>query len=279
MSLSISSFFLFFFSSPLPAWLNVFQRLATALLCFISNQLQPAVLRVCLHTLRILSRDWRALGPLVTDSALFTLAHLGGVSLQQTCPQQEGEKAEDLQVSYSHIHRGSQAEDAAATPLSVSSALTCCAPVEAAAAATNGSVHHCYKWSGDGGHVVLARGKKDTREEDSKEEEMEEDGDVCSKEAMKVLCNVIYNSPRAQERASTLRWHFKWVDFLIKCHENKGSAIIRLMTVETLVKHQSTKPPCQWVPQRAELHGFILETNKQQQQKKPLIKPVSVRWV
>ncbi|GAA6233113.1 synembryn-A-like [Lates japonicus] len=186
------------------------QRLATALLCFISNQLQPAVLRVCLHTLRILSRDRRALGPLVTDSALFTLAHLGGVSLQKTCPQQGGGEAEDLQVSYSQIHRGAasgceEAEDAAATPLSVSSVLTCSVPVEAAAAATNGSVHHCYKWSGDGGHVVLARGKKDTWEEDSKEEEMEEDGEVCSKEAMKVLCNVIYNSPRAQERASTLR--------------------------------------------------------------------------
>ncbi|XP_018553844.2 LOW QUALITY PROTEIN: synembryn-A [Lates calcarifer] len=167
------------------------QRLATALLCFISNQLQPAVLRVCLHTLRILSRDWRALGPLVTDSALFTLAHLGGVSLQQTCPQQEGEKAEDLQVSYSHIHRGSQAEDA------------CC--YTSLLLLQMAQFITAYKWSGDGGHVVLARGKKDTREEDSKEEEMEEDGDVCSKEAMKVLCNVIYNSPRAQERASTLR--------------------------------------------------------------------------
>uniref|UniRef100_A0A3B4XMF4 Synembryn n=1 Tax=Seriola lalandi dorsalis TaxID=1841481 RepID=A0A3B4XMF4_SERLL len=78
-------------------------RLATALLSFISSQLQPAVLRVCLHTLRILSRDRRALGPMVTDSALLTLAHLG-------------------------------------------------------------------------------------------------DGEVCRKEAMKVLCNVVYNSPRAQER-------------------------------------------------------------------------------
>uniref|UniRef100_A0A3B4XAY6 Synembryn n=1 Tax=Seriola lalandi dorsalis TaxID=1841481 RepID=A0A3B4XAY6_SERLL len=67
------------------------------------SQLQPAVLRVCLHTLRILSRDRRALGPMVTDSALLTLAHLG-------------------------------------------------------------------------------------------------DGEVCRKEAMKVLCNVVYNSPRAQER-------------------------------------------------------------------------------
>ncbi|XP_042361608.1 synembryn-A-like [Plectropomus leopardus] len=100
------------------------KRLASALLSFINAQLQPAVLRVCLHTLRILSRDRRALGSMVTDGALFTLAHLGGISPQQ---------------------------------------------------------------------------------ENSEEEEKEEDGEACKKEAIKILCNVIYNSPRAQERASKLR--------------------------------------------------------------------------
>uniref|UniRef100_A0A3Q1F8Z9 Synembryn n=1 Tax=Acanthochromis polyacanthus TaxID=80966 RepID=A0A3Q1F8Z9_9TELE len=58
-------------------------HLAAALLSFISNQLQPAVLQVCLHTLRILSRDRRALGPLVSDKALFILAQLGGIGLEQ----------------------------------------------------------------------------------------------------------------------------------------------------------------------------------------------------
>ncbi|XP_076608407.1 chaperone Ric-8A [Chaetodon auriga] len=180
------------------------QRLATALLCFISHQLQPAVLRDCLHTLRILSRDRRAVGPMVTDSALFTLAHLGGISLQQTCPQQEDEKAEDQSpTTHSQIHKRG---DADAASLSVSSVLSFSTPVEVAGAATtNGSVHHCFKWRGDRGHVVLARGKKDTREENCEEEEKEEDGEICRKEAMKVLCNVIYNSPRAQERASVLR--------------------------------------------------------------------------
>ncbi|XP_071761311.1 chaperone Ric-8A [Centroberyx gerrardi] len=100
------------------------KRLATAVLCYIHSQLQPPVLRVCLRTLRILSRDRRALGPLVTNSALLTLANLGGITL----------------------------------------------------------------W-----------------EEKTEEEEKEEDGEVCRKEAMKALCNVIYNSQRAQERASTLR--------------------------------------------------------------------------
>ncbi|XP_044038697.1 synembryn-A isoform X2 [Siniperca chuatsi] len=193
------------------------QRLATALVCFISSQLQPAVLRVCLHTLRILSRDRRALGPMVTDSALFTLAHLGGISLLQACPQQE-EKAEDLSArTHSQIHRRAasgceEAADADATPSPVSSVLSFSTPVEVAGAATtNGSVDHHYKWKGDGGHVVLARGKKDTREENSEEKEKEEDGEVCRKEAIKVLCNVIYNSPRAQERASSLRLlHSLW---------------------------------------------------------------------
>ncbi|XP_072225103.1 chaperone Ric-8A-like [Leuresthes tenuis] len=99
--------------------------LSAALLCFVSGHLQPSVLRVCLHTLRILSRDRKALGPMVTDRALITLAHLGGIKLLQTY--------------------------------------------------------------------------------DSEEEEKEEDGKVCRKEAMKVLCNIIYNSPWARERASALR--------------------------------------------------------------------------
>ncbi|XP_049417351.1 synembryn-A [Epinephelus fuscoguttatus] len=176
------------------------QRLAAALLCFISTQLQPAVLRVCLHTLRILSRDQRALGPMVTDSALCTFAHLGGISLLQ----EEGSTEDQTVRTPSQIHRGAESHcegtaDANATPRSVSFS----APVEVDdAATTNGSVRH--KWRGDGGHVVLARGKKDTRKENSEEEQKEEDGEVCRKEAIKVLCNVIYNSPRAQERASTL---------------------------------------------------------------------------
>nr|XP_061805899.1 synembryn-A-like [Nerophis lumbriciformis] len=99
------------------------QHLTAALMSFISGQLQPSVLGVCLQTLRILSRDRRGLGPMVTDGALTTLAGLGG---------------------------------------------------------------------------------QFTSEED--DEHLEEDEEVCRKEALKALCNVIYNSPRAQERASALRF-------------------------------------------------------------------------
>ena len=58
--------------------------------------------------------------------------------------------------------------------------------------------------AGAGGHL-LARGKKDTREDRSEGGDPQEDGEVCRKEAMKTLCNVIYNSPEAQDRASALR--------------------------------------------------------------------------
>uniref|UniRef100_A0A087X3M5 Synembryn n=1 Tax=Poecilia formosa TaxID=48698 RepID=A0A087X3M5_POEFO len=94
--------------------------LAASLLGFVGGQLQPAVLRACLHTLRILSRDRRAMGPMITDSALLTLTHLGGINLRQHSQQQDKAKIQD------------------------------------------------------------------------------------QKEAMKVLCNIIYNSPQARERASAL---------------------------------------------------------------------------
>uniref|UniRef100_A0A3B3TIW9 Synembryn n=1 Tax=Poecilia latipinna TaxID=48699 RepID=A0A3B3TIW9_9TELE len=69
--------------------------LAAALLGFVGGQLQPAVLRACLHTLRILSRDRRAMGPMITDSALLTLTHLGGINLRQPSQQQDKTKIQD----------------------------------------------------------------------------------------------------------------------------------------------------------------------------------------
>uniref|UniRef100_A0A3B3RT40 Synembryn n=1 Tax=Paramormyrops kingsleyae TaxID=1676925 RepID=A0A3B3RT40_9TELE len=81
---------------------------------------QPRILKVCLRTLRILSRDRQALGPLLADSALLTLARLGGIS---ALPQSEVDM---------------------------------------------------------------------------------EESEVWRKEAMKTLCNIVYNSHWAQERASVL---------------------------------------------------------------------------
>ncbi|XP_013120580.2 synembryn-A isoform X2 [Oreochromis niloticus] len=187
------------------------QDLSAALLCFIGSQLQPAVLRVSLHTLRILSRDRRALGHMVTDSALLTLAHMGGIAIPQTCLQQENKEAEDQvgrSCSTTHIRAVSSCEQGAeaGTAPSGCSVVSFSVLAEGAVSpATCGSVNHCYQQKHDGEHVTLSRGKKDTQQDNIEELEKEEDGEVCRKEALKVLCNVIYNSPRAQERASALR--------------------------------------------------------------------------
>ncbi|KAM9391625.1 chaperone Ric-8A [Pholidichthys leucotaenia] len=191
-------------------WIASYEDLATALVGFISSPLQPSVLRVCLHTLRILSRDRRALGPMVTDSALFTLAHLGGISLLPACPQQTNEKTKD-EAARSHSQTERRAADGceeAANPdvLSVSSAATLLVPHQVAGgSATNDPVNCDYTWKGDGGGVVLARGKKENHEGNSVEEEKEDDEEMCKKEAIKVMCNIIYNSSYAQERSSALR--------------------------------------------------------------------------
>uniref|UniRef100_A0AAY4CLT6 Synembryn n=1 Tax=Denticeps clupeoides TaxID=299321 RepID=A0AAY4CLT6_9TELE len=68
----------------------------TALMWFIRTKLQPQVLRACLRTLRILSRDRLALAPLETDDALMTFAHLGGLtSLPMTSDASEGQEYGD----------------------------------------------------------------------------------------------------------------------------------------------------------------------------------------
>lgn len=59
-------------------------------------------------------------------------------------------------------------------------------------------------------HKALERGRRDRRESKMEGEEEEEEGasgeEAQRKEAMKVLCNVVYNSTWAQERFSALRW-------------------------------------------------------------------------
>ncbi|KTF96246.1 hypothetical protein cypCar_00012049 [Cyprinus carpio] len=65
------------------------RRLAAALIWFIRMRLQPGVLRVCLRTLRIISRDRKALAPLITDYAILTLARLGGISALPSWPEEE----------------------------------------------------------------------------------------------------------------------------------------------------------------------------------------------
>lgn len=156
------------------------QRLAEALVCFIRTGLQPGVLGVSLRTLRILSRDRQALAPLITDSAILTLSCLGGI--------------DTLAVS----HRDGQ--EKAEAPLDLQSQG---APGGAEVSGERIS-HELDRTEGIQG--VLERGKRDTREEEDEEcADWSDDGEMWRTEALKVLCNVIYNSQRAQERASALR--------------------------------------------------------------------------
>lgn len=148
---------------------------------------------------------------MVTDSALLTLAHMGGIAIPQTSLQQENKEAEDhvgRSCSTTHIRAVSSCEQGAeaGTAPSGCSVVSFSVLAEGAVSpATRGSVNHCYQQKHDGEHVTLSRGKKDTQQDNSDEQEKAEDGEVCRKEALKVLCNVIYNSPQAQERASALR--------------------------------------------------------------------------
>ncbi|XP_051741450.1 synembryn-A [Ctenopharyngodon idella] len=208
------------------------RRLAAALIWFIRMRLQPGVLRVCLRTLRIISRDRKALAPLITDYAIVTLARLGGISTLPTWPEEE-----DAQWGSSHsdITPENETETQPENNGSNTQCPTCCSEnddsVCASAACAESSVsegglqfnlvnitsncntgretkndHHEESIRKDGVCSVLTRGKRDARgEKDEEGEEGHDDGEVWRKEALKALCNVIYNSPKAQERASALK--------------------------------------------------------------------------
>ncbi|KAF1373941.1 hypothetical protein PFLUV_G00244140 [Perca fluviatilis] len=150
------------------------QNLVVVLVRFIRTGVKCHLLRVSLRTLRILSRDKKVLGPLVTDSALLTLAKLAGLSTTEA-----GDDSSDPDSDFYDNIIASLAE---------------------------AKVLHCRTDQGD---EVLQRGRKDRRESKMEGEE-EEEGVVSGeeaqrKEAMKVLCNVVYNSTWAQERFSALR--------------------------------------------------------------------------
>lgn len=125
---------------------------------------------------------------MVTDSALLTLAHLGGIDPLQTCSELDEEQTE-VQSFRRGAAEGWEKDSCSGSGL----------------VSGSGSIIGCDRQQRENeGHVELTTGKKDAREDDSEEEE-EEEGEVYRKEAVKVLCNLIYNSQRAQERAVSLR--------------------------------------------------------------------------
>ncbi|XP_029382887.1 synembryn-A-like isoform X2 [Echeneis naucrates] len=207
------------------------ESLAVVLLRFIkTGGVKCHLLRVSLRTLRILSRDKKVLGPLVTDNALLTLAKLAGLTASDTsdevsdpdsdfydniiaslaeakvlqCRTDDDEEEGDAEANDQN-EEGSAFDDD--TKSDISNA--------------NSGDQDNISWCGSHGtsinpmprgglhHKVLERGRKDRRESKMEGEDEEEDGpsgeETHRKEALKVLCNVVYNSTWAQERFSALR--------------------------------------------------------------------------
>ncbi len=183
------------------------------------------MLKACLRTLRILSRDKKVLGPLITDRALLTLAHLGGIS-HAPVPKEDTDGDADPYndiieaISESKLGRadkddhGDEEDDGSGA---VSSDVS--DPVvwgqsdwcgdRKASTFSNMSLGPSRRRSSV--FKALTPGKRDSREslgggeeEEGKEEKV--DDEVIRKEVMKIFCNIVYNSAWAQERASELRF-------------------------------------------------------------------------
>ncbi|KAF3853528.1 hypothetical protein F7725_014216 [Dissostichus mawsoni] len=174
------------------------QNLALVLVRYIRAEVKCPLLRVSLRTLRILSRDKKVLGPLVTDSALLALAKLAGLT--------QSDASDDTSDSdfYDNI----------LASLAEAKVLPCGTEEDGGDIEANDQEEDFFEEdtisTAEGIHPnVLERGKKDRRVSKIGGEEEEEGGEsgeeAQRKEAMKVLCNVVYNSSWAQERFSALR--------------------------------------------------------------------------
>lgn len=209
------------------------QSLAVVLLRFIRKLTKGRLLRVSLRTLRILSRDKKVLSPFVTDGALLTVARLAGLT---TCDE-AGDEAGDCDVDiYDSVVASlaeakllqSQADDDEDIDDEGDIRAEECHAFDEDAKSdisnANSGDLDSISWMGSHRTSVndshrgsihqrmLERGRRDRRESKMDVEETEgDDGDedsgeeVQRKEAMKVLCNVVYNSMWAQERFSALR--------------------------------------------------------------------------
>lgn len=176
---------------------------------------------MCLRTLRILSRDKKVLGPFVTDTALLALARHAGLT---TCDRSEDAGDSDTEFYDSIIASLAEArvsqsrtdededdhneecsafdEDAKSD---ISNANSGDLDSISWADSHRTSINEMHRSSIH--QKLLERGRRDRRESKMDAEEEEEDSgeEAQRKEAMKVLCNVVYNSIWAQERFSSLR--------------------------------------------------------------------------
>ncbi|KAL6095112.1 uncharacterized protein ACO6RY_16377 [Pungitius sinensis] len=210
------------------------QNLALVLVRFVRTGVKCPLLKVSLRTLRILSRDKKVLGPLVTDGALLTLARLAGL----TAGDPSDEPADPDSDFYDHViaslaeakvlpRRSEEDEGEGAAEADDDGGGGECFVEDDVSNADSGDLDGGGGWPGaravddaQGGgarHKALERGRRDRREskperegEEQEQEEEEVEGvppgeEAQRKEALKVLCNVVYNSTWAQERFSGLR--------------------------------------------------------------------------
>ncbi|XP_077358181.1 chaperone Ric-8A [Festucalex cinctus] len=186
------------------------QSLAVVLARFIRTDIPSHLLRIALRTLKILSRDKRVLGPLVTDDALLTLAKVAGLSTREPNDFEPDSDFYDNVISSlaQEVKTAPCCGDDDDEPNQECSAFECdtrrdlCSDPDSIRPGVNqahrGSIHH----------KELAQGRKDRREskiEDDDEEDGVSGEEMQRKEALKVLCNMVYNSTWAQERFSALR--------------------------------------------------------------------------
>lgn len=196
------------------------------LLRFIRKEAKSRLLRVSLRTLRILSRDKKVLGPFVTDSALLTVARLAGLTTCEASDESSDPDADfydNIIASLAEAKLSQCRMDEDEEEIQASDQNEECSAFDDDAKSdisnANSGDLDSISWMGSHrtsinemhrGSIhqrMLERGRRDRRESKMDVEEEEEDlgEEVQRKEAMKVLCNVVYNSIWAQERFSALR--------------------------------------------------------------------------
>ncbi|XP_017273957.1 synembryn-A [Kryptolebias marmoratus] len=206
------------------------QNLAVILARFIRTGVRRRLLKVSLRSLRILTRDKKILGHLVTDSALLTLAKLAGLTTSDASDEANDPDSDFYDniiasLTEAKVLKG-RCEEVKGEADAVEQNEECPLVDEDSKGdssyANSGDPDSSSIWLGNhrtsinemyrgGTHQkALERGRKDRRESkmDADEEEDEEGElgeETLRKEAMKVLCNVVYNSTWAQERFSSLR--------------------------------------------------------------------------
>ncbi|XP_051789665.1 synembryn-A-like isoform X2 [Erpetoichthys calabaricus] len=87
------------------------QKLSQALIKFLAVDLQPSCQLICLETIRILSRDRHAVGPLSTEEAISTLAGYAGINskTEYASPEKEQSSASTLKFNLRDAEINSEA--------------------------------------------------------------------------------------------------------------------------------------------------------------------------